>query len=310
MATMAIGGSRIYHVNSNCSQLDAAVAFYEALGMVRVLRTVPSRPQPGAAFGLDEVAWDAWIMQSDDGIQGLSLDLLEWKTPLPTGRAPSTVAEPGLNRLVFTVPELALTVDRAAAAGGTLVGGPVSGHATGGAPETAMLLDPDGVPVQLVEGERTSIAQVIVNCTDLDVSLAYYRDVMGLRPLVGPIDTSQPRELHGLGADASVRMARLSDAGTSFSVSLVEWVDPAVDPTSARVRAANELGLFRMAWSTPDCDADEAVVRAAGSVPFAPVSELSVGDELPLLRVLFWPGPDGECLEVIEATDDSGALDP
>jgi hypothetical protein len=34
-----------------------------------------------------------------------------------------------------------------------------------------------------------------------------------------------------------------------------------------------------------------------------------VGDELPLLRVLFWPGPDGECLELIEVTSASGALD-
>jgi hypothetical protein len=63
-----------------------------------------------------------------------------------------------------------------------------------------------------------------------------------------------------------------------------------------------------MAWSTTDCAADEAVIRAAGSTPFVPTEELSVGDQFPLLLVLFWPGPNGECLELIETTDRSGAL--
>jgi catechol 2,3-dioxygenase-like lactoylglutathione lyase family enzyme len=146
------------------------------------------------------------------------------------------------------------------------------------------------VPVQLFEGEATSIAQVIVNCVDLDRSLAYYRDVMGLTTVGDVREIVQPAALHGLEADGTVRTARLADSGSRFSVTLVQWLDPAVDPASVRVRAANELGLFRMAWSTDDCARDEAVVRAAGSVPLAPTGTLSVGDALPLLLVLFWPG--------------------
>jgi catechol 2,3-dioxygenase-like lactoylglutathione lyase family enzyme len=305
---MPIGGTRIYHCNSNCTDVEASARFYEALGLRRVVRTVPSRPQPGDAFGLAEVAWDAWVLQSDDGMDGLSLDLLEWTTPPPTGEPPSTVAQPGLNRLVVLTPDLDGVVAGAQAAGGTVRCSPVPGHDAPGAPRTAMLADPDGVPVQLLEGERTSIAQVIVNCTDVERSLGYYRDVMGLRPAGDPRVVDQPGALHGLDRDAQVRVARLSDAGSTFSVSLVQWLDPAVDPGTVRVRGANELGLFRMAWSTDDCARDEAVVRAAGSEPFAPTGELSVGDDLPLLRVLFWPGPDGECLELIETTEASGAL--
>ena len=111
--TMAIQGNRIYHCNSNCSDLDRAVVFYEALGLRRVLRTVPSKSQSGSAFGLDEVAWDAWIMHSDDGLDGLSLDLLEWKTPLPTGTPPGLDGEPGYNRLMITTPDLEATIRRA-----------------------------------------------------------------------------------------------------------------------------------------------------------------------------------------------------
>ena len=305
--TMAIQGNRIYHCNSNCSDLDVAVAFYEALGLRRVLRTVPSKNQSGSAFGLDEVAWDAWILHSDDGLDGLSLDLLEWKTPLPTGTAPGLDGEPGYNRLMMTTPDLDATLERAVAAGGTLVGGPIDVEAGPERPRLAMVLDPDGVPIQLLEADKTSIAQVVVNCADIDESIAYYRDVMGLNPIFDPTVMEWTKELFGGDTDKRVRGAILADAGSVFTVALVQWLDPA-PKTAVRVRGANELGLFRMAWSTTDCAADEAVVRAAGSTPFVPTEELSVGDNLPLLLVLFWPGPNGECLELIETTDRSGAL--
>ena len=304
---MAIQGNRIYHCNSNCSDLDRSVVFYEALGLRRVLRTVPSKNQSGSAFGLDEVAWDAWILHSDDGLDGLSLDLLEWKTPLPTGTAPGLDGEPGYNRLMITTPNLEVTIERAVAAGGALVGGPIEVEAGPERPRLAMVLDPDGIPVQLLQSDKTSIAQVVVNCVDLDASVAYYRDVMGLKLVFEPTEMEWTKDLFGGETNKHIRGAILADEGSVFTVALVQWLDPA-PATAARVRGANELGIFRMAWSTTDCAADEAVIRAAGSVPFVPTEELSVGDDLPLLLVLFWPGPNGECLELIETTNRSGAL--
>ena len=304
---MAINGSRIYHVNSNCSDLERSAQFYEALGLTRVLRTVPSASQSGEAFGLTEVAWDAWMMHSDDGMDGLSLDLLEWKVPAPSGAPASLNGEPGYNRLMITTPDLDATVQRAIAAGGTLVGGPIEVEAGPNRPVLAMVLDPDGVPVQLLASDRVSIAQVVVNCADIDATLAYYRDVMGLTPQSQISEMVWTRDLFGGDTDIRVRAVILADGGSVFTVALVQWLDPA-PVGGVRVRGANELGLFRMAWSTIDCAGDEAIVRAAGSTPFAPTGELSVGDDLPLLKVLFWPGPNGECLEVIEVTDRSGSL--
>jgi catechol 2,3-dioxygenase-like lactoylglutathione lyase family enzyme len=294
---MAIGASRIYHVNSNCTDLTRAVAFYEALGLVRVTRTVPSRPQPGAAFGLDEVAWDAWMMQGDDGIAGLALDLLEWCVPTPIG-TPAPVGAPGFDRLVVTVPDLDRVLGEVQGAGGAVIDGPLLDRVDP-ASRTATLTDPDGVRVQVVEGDGTRLARVVVTCTDLDRAFAYYRDVMGLRTDGEPVTV-----------DTSVRRARLEDSGSTFAVELVEWIDPPPGASDAHVRAANELGLFRMAWSTDDCARDEAVLRASGSVPFAPTGTLSVGDDLPRLQVLFWAGPSGECLELIQVTTESGVLSP
>ena len=297
---MAVGASRIYHVNSNCTDLDRSLRFYEALGLRRVLRTRPGAPQPGAAFGLVEVAWDAWMVSSDDGLDGILLDLLQWTTPGPTG-APPTATQPGLNRICVTTPHLDDVLMAVGDVGGRLVGGPL--EAAGGV-RTATVQDPDGVAVQVIDGARTSIAQVVVNCTDLVRSVEYYRDVMGLRP-VGEVRTvDQPAELHGQSVSGTARTLSLADGGSTVRVTLAEWREP---PATAARRAANELGLFRMAWSTDDCRRDEGVLRAAGSEPFAATSELSVGDDLPLLRVLFWRGPDGECLELIEVAGDGGA---
>ena len=148
---------------------------------------------------------------------------------------------------------------------------------------------------------------LVINCADLDESIAYYRDVMGLKVIFEPAEMVWTKDLFGGETDKRIRGAILADGGSVFTVALIQWLDPA--PTGpVRVRAANELGLFRMAWATGDCVGDEAIVRAAGSTPFAPTGELSVGDDLPLLLVLFWPGPNGECLELIETTDRSGTL--
>lgn len=307
---MGIGATRIYHVNSNCTDLGRALAFYEALGLKPVTRTVPSRPQPGSAFGLESVAWDAWMLQGDCGFDGLSLDLLQWTVPPPSGQAPSTVWEPGFSRLVLSVPELDRVLDAVEAHGGRVLAGPSPMiDPAGAAVPTAVVSDPDGVMVQLEHGDDARIARVVVNVVDLDESLAYYRDVLGLRPVGRWEGASADGSLFGVEGTIEFSRADVADSGSQFGVSLVQWHRPvAPGADERRVRGANELGLFRMAWSTDDCARDEAVVRAAGSEPFAPTGELSVGDELPLLRVLFWPGPDGECLELIEVTTASGAL--
>ncbi len=303
---MSVSANRIFHCNVNCSSLDTSLRFYESLGLTKVIRTVPSKHQNGNAFGLDVVAWDAWMMHSDDGMEGLSLDLLQWLTPLPTGQAQDVNGDIGFNRLVFYSRDVDAAVKQSIAAGGSLVSEPIT-FDTGHHPVTvAMVRDPDGLPVQLVQGEKNSIAQIVVNCADLEESVAYYRDVMGLEILMPPMEQSWPGPLFGQDGDINVRAALLRDPGSVFVVALVQW--PGVDAATKRERKANELGLFRMAWSTPDCASDEGVIRAAGSVPFVATEELSVGDDLPLLLVLFWPGPNGECLELIETTNRSGAL--
>src|SRR3974377_1499939 len=95
---MSIGVSRVFHLNVNCSELERPPVFSRALlGLTQGAHTVPTEPQEGAAFGLDAVQWDAWILNDARGFGvGGVLDLLEWQA-----RPPAGVPYPSANHLGF-----------------------------------------------------------------------------------------------------------------------------------------------------------------------------------------------------------------
>jgi catechol 2,3-dioxygenase-like lactoylglutathione lyase family enzyme len=220
------------------------------------------------------------------------------KYPKPGGEPSRSFNEPGFHRLCFSVGDLIGTLTAMSDVGIKTLCEPTEVAGDDGSMSLrAIVADPDGVPVELYNGDDRRISHVVVNCRDLDRSIAYYRDVLGLSPAITRPLAPAPLT-YGLGGTVTVRSARFVDRGSQFAVELVQTISHEMPPM--RERFANDVGLFRMAWSTSDCARDEAIVRGAGSVPFAPTGELSVGDHLPLLLVLFWPGPDGECLELIE----------
>ena len=104
---MPIGVSQAFHVNVNCSNLERSLIFYrDLLGLTASTHTKPDGPQDGAAFGLDQAQWDAWILHDARGFgAGLVVDLLEWMVPAPLG-APNTAADLGHNRIGFYVSDL------------------------------------------------------------------------------------------------------------------------------------------------------------------------------------------------------------
>jgi lactoylglutathione lyase len=147
--------TRVLHVNVNCSDLDRSAAFYgDEIGLSPILRTTPPAPQPGEAFGLDLVQWDAWMMAGHAGFDGVVIDLLEWKVPRPVGHADSSEGT-GFRRLRLA---------------GRVV---------------ASRTDPDGTPLAVAESDAPRVAGVEIGCSDQAASIAFYRDVVGFR-IVGP----------------------------------------------------------------------------------------------------------------------------
>jgi catechol 2,3-dioxygenase-like lactoylglutathione lyase family enzyme len=237
---------RIFHVNVNCSDLETSLAFYrDRAGLAASVRTTPRHPQAGAAFGLETAQWDAWIM-SGGGPDEVVLDLLEWKVPRPSHpRDPG-----GFRRLrVGAYPDSLLASEEA--------------------------VDPDGTALEIVARDGPRVAGVVVGCSDLGASQAFYRDVLGLSS-------------SGTSTYADARGPEV------FSIELTSVA------AAPRPRIATDLGLYRLAMLTDDLDHDYDALTAAGVRPYSPPANLDMGPGLPQLRALFFPDPDGTTFELIE----------
>lgn len=248
---------RIFHVNVNCSNLETSLAFYrDRVGLTASVRTAPRHPQPGAAFGLDRAQWDAWIMTASGGLDEVVLDLLEWKVPGPSHpRGPG-----GFQRLRVGVhPDSPLASEDA--------------------------VDPDGTALEIVARDRPRVAGVVVGCSNLEASQAFYRNVLGLSPTAA---------------------STFSDA-RGPEVFSIELASVAVSP---RPRVATDLGIYRLALLTDDLDRDSDALTAAGVSPYSPPAALDMGPGLPSLRALFFPDPDGTTFELIEQPPVGNTTDP
>ncbi|MCB0996710.1 MAG: VOC family protein [Acidimicrobiales bacterium] len=300
-ARHAIGASRIYHVNVNCSDLDRSLRFYrDVVGLHTTVRTAPDH-QPGGAFGLDVAQWDAWILAGDAGTDGVVLDLLEWQQPTPSGTPPASIATRGFSHLRLGHPDLDALHDALADDGCPALAPPASMSAPEHTQRSFFARDPDGTLLEFVEANQVGVVGVSVGCVDLDAALDVYRGVMGLA-----MSQSGEAELDlasvGLDTAFAGRWARCVDAATSFGVDLLEWPPGTLSEHAGRM--ANELGIFRMAWTTDDIDRDHAVIASAGLRCYSPPVRLDMNlGEHSVLRALFFEDRDGACLELIEPPD-------
>jgi catechol 2,3-dioxygenase-like lactoylglutathione lyase family enzyme len=88
-------------------------------------------------------------------------------------------------------------------------------------------------------------------------------------------------------------------AADPFVIDLLEWKTPR--PCGAPARAANQLGLFRLAFLVEDAKSAHAELLRLGVETSAPVW-LEMGPEVPIagLWAVFFRDPDGACLELIQ----------
>lgn len=299
---MPIGVSQAFHVNVNCSDLGRSLRFYrDLLGLTAATRTRPDAPQDGAAFGLDQAQWDAWILHDARGFgAGLAVDLLEWMVPPPTGR-PNGAADLGFNRLGLYVTDLDGLYARLTTAGVRAHGAPHETVVEGRAPiRTVVVEDPDGMLVELVGVGVDRVGFVAVGCSDLARSRAFYEDVLGFRPMFDRPPTRQPGDQLGLDGEIELTAAYCDDPRGSgaFMLELVQLLEPG--PTGPPASAANQLGMFRLALLTDDIDRDHAGLVARGVHCLTPPATLEMGPGIPPLRALLFLDPDKTVLELIE----------
>ena len=249
---MPIGPARIYHVNVNCSDLDKSTQFYgERLGLRPAIRTT-TKPQPLGALGLESGAWDAWLMSDGRGWgEGVVVDLLEWREPRPEGR-PAAADDLGYTALLIESPL-----------------------------DDVPSVDLDGTALDVRRRDVTKVAGVRIGCRDLERSVAFWTEVVGLiegEPVEGARVLSDSR-----GPD-------------TFAVELVAASAGAGAPPDR----ANRLGLYRMAFLTTAIG-DDYRVLADLHVPCVSEPEtMNMGPGLPAITAVAFTDPDGTVVELIE----------
>jgi catechol 2,3-dioxygenase-like lactoylglutathione lyase family enzyme len=297
---MALAGGRLFHVNVNCVDLERSRRFYtNGLGLREGVRTAASHAQSGVAFGLDRARWEAWILLGPNGFDGSAIDLLEWQEPAPVRAAPPHLESCGFQRLGLMVRDLDATIEGVRDLGGAVWSDPFT-HAIPGGGEIRLVManDPDGTPLELIEGDGPRVAFVAVACADLDGSIDFYRS-LGFRDVARFPSTN--RDGDHLRIDGPVAMEEVmmrAPTKSEMNVMLVGFSVPL--PVRATARPANSIGMWRTALLVADLDIAYGELGRLGIGTLSPPVAMEMGPGLPVLRFVCFAGPDGEVLELIE----------
>jgi catechol 2,3-dioxygenase-like lactoylglutathione lyase family enzyme len=107
----ALTAPLLHHVNVNCSGLGRSLDWYE-----RVIGLEARAPSPKETFRAD-----AYGLSADADLDGrmlwppeqdaFAIELIEWKSPKPTGTSPACANQLGLYRMAFMVADIQLAYD-------------------------------------------------------------------------------------------------------------------------------------------------------------------------------------------------------
>lgn len=150
-------------------------------------------------------------------------------------------------------------------------------------------------------GRMTGVWHFSFTVADLDASVAFYRDLLGMTLVhVQDQDNAYTRSLVGY-PDARLRVAQLaagevSGTGSSHDLELVQYLAPAMSPlTPERARA----GAAHLAFVVDDADAVHGRLAAAGvrflSAPNAITAGVNRGG-----KACYFLDPDDITLELVQ----------
>jgi len=133
-------------------------------------------------------------------------------------------------------------------------------------------------------------SHVCINVSDVERSLAFYRDVLGLRVIFDVQLGGEGMEAATGEAGARGRMVGCLVPGSRVTLELLGFAHRAEAPSQA---ARAPVGYSNVALAVPDLAAARAALVARGARPGLPV-------EVGGVRMLFVRDPDGTAIELIE----------
>jgi diaminopimelate decarboxylase len=161
--------------------------------------------------------------------------------------------------------------------------------------DSSAAADRDGCRVE-------GLDHVAVTSGDLDASLGFYRDLLGLELRARGADRGGEFDITGI-ADASVRWADLRLAHGQV-LELIEYVDPRGRPIRP---SPNDPGATHISLRVADVDAVYERLREAGAVVVGEPVTITTPGGWEGARVFYSSDPDGVSVELIQPAGGAGA---
>lgn len=145
--------NRLFHVAINSTDLDRSLAFYQRLGFTLLADRKVDNDLVKTAFLVPTGDFRFAHLRLGDDEQATVLDIVEWYNPAttPSGNAPLSQHQQGLTRFSVLTDDTQRVYDELSAEGYEFLTKPESVMTPEGGWKVCLLLDPDGVVVQVTE---------------------------------------------------------------------------------------------------------------------------------------------------------------
>ena len=299
---------RFLHICYCCDDTDAVISFYEkAFGLKEVMRN-PLHPSDGSLLGIDgEIVSGAAFAYDWRGPRvSPSVEVQEWVSPTMIDEPISDPTRVGMQALGFAVADMNSALDRACAAGATIVW---RGVAPWGG-EWVTLSDPFGTRVDVVvdAGANDSAARMRhlrITVADLETSLPWYS---GMGFVEVSRQSVEGHEVLGV-VDAKVDVVRLRLPDEAFEVVLMQWMTP--KSHGRHPVPANTAGLYRTAVGVDDTRVSyREFVDAGWEFQREPRQVELEGTAVPDMWICFLDDPDGVPYEFVQRPREAFRPDP
>ncbi len=324
--------NRFAHVVINVSDLDRAVAFYEATLPVQRRARIDGPAQAYIGLGIERGRCRGWVLEniSDAPPPGdlvaefpaRFIHLIEWLDPAPTGRPYREANHVGIYRQNVLVGDLDAAYANVLAHGGRPYAEPswIVLTPDGYKVRVFGFRDPDGATLEMIgcdDADTPAAFQGMLhhcnlNVRDLATSYRFYRDVIGLDLAIYLAPTALQPATNGSLGDAlanpdgspytggQMRFAATLlglRSDTRNPLDVLEWDVP--KPYGSAYTEATNLGIIRVAFEVDDIDAAHRRLTLTGQPGIGPVETWDMG-EFGARRVVIFRDPDGIMLELIE----------
>jgi catechol 2,3-dioxygenase-like lactoylglutathione lyase family enzyme len=285
---------RFLHCNYNCRNLEQLDQFYRSLFSLKNVMHSTTDATEGYPFGMHRptVSTDTIFLYDHRGPRVCtSLELVKYVDPPPLGYPYREPYFHGIQSCAYVATDI-----EAIATEAVRLGGSVTARTDG----ALRLRDPEGVHVEVLQGERPKpeAHHLRIVCSDLGRTRAWYERI-GFT--VNPEAVTIPGEALWSADDRQItgEVALSATDERTFSLIFNTWSGG--HPGWPTYAGFNHVGLYRMAIAVDDVHAayeDLQTDGVAGPPPYTfPLPGTKITDGL---TILFIRDPDGIMVELVE----------